>query len=176
MGAEKQPWKELYFTILRNVVDKLVIGLIVAFVVFQINKHFEEHKAETALQSEVKKTRIERIAEIASAMGVAESKVLAHGKMLDDLDRARRDARAVEASRLEAAIATDRQATVLALRAFRDVLDRNRFWLNDASYARIKRHAGTLLESVEQPSATRLQRIGGTHPNIDDVLADLAHR
>ncbi len=164
-------WRDFRFKIAEQFVEKLILGAVVLALGFAVNARLEDYKEEAGLRSEVTRTRIEKLAETAAAMGSAEHELVDLATALDALESAERARRPEDfIERKRASVHAEREAARAAIRSFRAVLDQNRFWLPDASYLQIRKHAHALSATVRELD---LARLDATRPSVEDVLAEL---
>ncbi len=173
---DDERWRDFRFKVAEQFVEKLILGAVVLALGFAVNARLEDYKEEAGLRSGVTRTRIEKLAETAAAMGSAEHEVVDLATALDALERAerRRDPEDFIA-RKHASVDAEREAAKAAIRSFRAVLDQNRFWLSDACYRQIQEHVTSLVKTL-RASAIDLDRLDETRPSVEDVFPELGTR
>jgi len=144
--------EQLFITI----VDKAVIGLMVAAVAFVFSKALEKVKSDRALANELAKQRVAKIAEVWEALDKYEADTVYWSRVTRNRVRGREGEdveRALKAS-MPKLIELNKHAGNV-----RDLIDRNRFWLTENLYERFGLHCSHILNHlallVDRPSSQR---------------------
>jgi hypothetical protein len=157
------PLDPLQFEIAKLVIDKVLIGLLIGLVAFVGSVLLERYKAKAAFHSELNKIRVARIAETWEKVYLLNDQI---GRVLQMIGRAanRRKQEAFlnagvlpadgqymrEAARID--IESREELTRVKERWLEDLnasLQKNRFWLDQASYDAIRGYAEIVEEITE---------------------------
>jgi hypothetical protein len=166
MTFEQQIWLTL--------VDKFAIGLLIAIVVFFLNRFLENYRSNQAFQNEIAKQRVSNIAEVWAQLYTFDSlvsQVIYNSSKLHE--RYDKDPVKLQSRLSKEVEPLDKKAGETA-DAVNDLADRNRFWLGEDLYQRFRAYHSNLCQShaaFESKDIQALQRLKSERESMkQDVL------